>query len=156
MPGWWGCRSPNGPAEAVAARRSPASGACIGAPIQLVILQEKATSSDLAAFKYAILRRHQRSHFLPGVDKLGHRSCPPAATEITWSNGTWCASAFAVSNTIRVGLGQHDELCSEVCTPRKVWIRLSRRPDWSFSISGRACSPSHRPASKRAMFAAVA
>ena len=46
--------------------------------IQLTILREKG-ERDLAAFKYTILRRHQRSHFLPGVDKLGiDRGLPPA------------------------------------------------------------------------------
>ena len=38
--------------------------------IQLVILRDHGGES-LAKFKYQILRTHQRSHFLEGVDKLG-------------------------------------------------------------------------------------
>lgn len=44
--------------------------------VQLVVLRDKG-ERDLAALKYSILRRRQRSHFLPGVAKPGiDRSLP--------------------------------------------------------------------------------
>jgi hypothetical protein len=85
--------------------------------IQLTILRDHG-ERDLAAFKYAILRRHQRSHFLPGVDKLGiDRGLPPAVI---------AGRYHYLSNTIG-GLAM--EYVEE--TPRKVWIRYLP-PAWSF------------------------
>jgi hypothetical protein len=85
--------------------------------IQLLILRDKG-AADLARFKYSILRRHQRSHFLPGVAKLGiDRALPPAVI---------AARYHYFSNAIG---GLPMEYIEE--SPRKVWIRYLP-PAWSW------------------------
>ena len=85
--------------------------------VQLVVLRDKG-ERDLAAFKYAILRRHQRSHFLPGIAKLGiDRSLPPAVV----------AGRYHYFSNAIGGLAM--EYVEE--SPRKVWIRYLP-PAWSF------------------------
>ena len=103
--------------------------------IQLTILREHG-GPDLAAFKHAILRRHQRSHFLPGVDKLGiDRGLPPAVI---------AGRYHYLSNTIG-GLAM--EYVEE--TPQKVWIRYLP-PAWSFPGQSLFAVPA---SVERAMFA---
>lgn len=103
--------------------------------IQLVVLQEKG-ERDLAALKYAILRRHQRSHFLQGVDKLGiDRSLPPAVV----------AGRYHYFSNAIGGLAM--EYVEE--TPRKVWIRYLP-PAWSFPGQSLFAVPA---SVERAMFA---
>jgi hypothetical protein len=103
--------------------------------IQLTILREKG-ERDLAAFKYTILRRHQRSHFLPGVDKLGiDRSLPPAVI---------AGRYHYFSNAIG---GLTMEYVEE--TPKKVWIRYMP-PAWSFPGQSLFAVPA---SVERAMFA---
>ena len=103
--------------------------------IQLTILREKG-ERDLAAFKYTILRRHQRSHFLPGVDKLGiDRGLPPAVI---------AGRYHYFSNTIG---GLTMEYVEE--TPKKVWIRYMP-PAWSFPGQSLFAVPA---SVERAMFA---
>lgn len=85
--------------------------------IQLTILRERG-EKDLARFKYLILRRHQRSHFLQGVEKLGiDRSLPPAIV---------AGRYHFFSNAIG---GLNMEYIEE--SDRKVWIRYMP-PAWSF------------------------
>jgi hypothetical protein len=103
--------------------------------IQLTILRDKG-EADLAAFKYAILRRHQRSHFLPGLDKLGiDRALPPAVI---------AGRYHFLSNAIG-GLAM--EYVEE--SPRKVWIRYLP-PAWSFPGQSLFAVPA---SVERAMFA---
>lgn len=103
--------------------------------IQLVILREKG-EADLVDFKYSILRRHQRSHFLPGLAKLGiDRSLPPAVV---------AARYHYFSNAIG---GLPMQYIEE--SPRKAWIRYMP-PVWTWP--GAALFPV--PASvQKAMFA---
>lgn len=85
--------------------------------IQLTILRERG-EHDLARFKYLILRRHQRSHFLEGVAKLGiDTSLPPAIV---------AGRYHFFSNAIG---GLNMEYIEE--SDRKVWIRYMP-PAWSF------------------------
>ncbi len=85
--------------------------------IQLLILRDKG-EGDLARFKYSILRRHQRSHFLPGLAKLGiDRALPPAVV---------AGRYHYFSNAIG---GLPMEYVEE--GPRKVWIRYLP-PAWSW------------------------
>lgn len=85
--------------------------------IQLTVLREKG-GEDLARLKYLILRRHQRHHFLEGVDKLGiDRSLPPAVI---------AGRYHYLSNAIGGLLMEYIEE-----TPRKVWVRYLP-PAWSF------------------------
>jgi hypothetical protein len=103
--------------------------------IQLVILRDHG-GDDLARFKYQILRTHQRSHFLEGVDKLGiDRSLPPAVI---------AGRYHYFSNAIG---GLTMEYIEE--SPRKVWIRYLP-PAWSFPGQSLFAVP---PAVERAMFA---
>ena len=103
--------------------------------IQLTILRDKG-ERDLAAFKYAILRRHQRSHFLPGVEKLRiDRSLPPAVI---------AGRYHYFSNAIG---GLTMEYVEE--TPKKVWIRYMP-PAWSFPGQSLFAVPA---SVERAMFA---
>jgi hypothetical protein len=103
--------------------------------IQLVILREEGGEA-LTTFKYQILRRHQRSHFLQGVDKLGiDRSLPPAVI---------AARYHYLSNSLG-GLGM--EYVEE--SPRKVWIRYVA-PAWSFPGASLFAVPA---SVQRAMFA---
>jgi len=85
--------------------------------IQLLILRDRGEDA-LADFKYSILRRHQRSHFLPGVAKLGiDRGLPPAVI---------AGRYHYFSNAIG---GLPMEYVEE--SPRKVWIRYLP-PAWSW------------------------
>jgi hypothetical protein len=85
--------------------------------IQLAILRDYG-GDDLARFKYQILRTHQRSHFLQGVEKLGiDRSLSPAVI---------AGRYHYFSNAIG---GLKMEYIEE--TERKVWIRYLP-PAWSF------------------------
>ncbi len=103
--------------------------------IQLTVLREKG-GDDLARLKYLILRRHQRSHFLEGVDKLGiDRSLPPAVV---------AGRYHYFSNAIG---GLTMEYIEE--TPKKVWIRYLP-PAWSFPGQSLFAVP---PAVEHAMFA---
>lgn len=103
--------------------------------IQLTILREKG-GEDLTRFKYLILRRHQRSHFLPGVDKLKiDRSLPPAVV---------AGRYHYFSNAIG---GLTMEYVEE--TPKKVWIRYLP-PAWSFPGQSLFAVP---PSVEHAMFA---
>ncbi len=103
--------------------------------IQLVVLRDHG-QDDLARFKYQILRTHQRSHFLEGVDKLGiDRSLPPAVI---------AGRYHYFSNAIG---GLTMEYIEE--GPRKVWIRYLP-PAWSFPGQSLFAVP---PAVERAMFA---
>lgn len=103
--------------------------------IQLTVLREKG-GDDLARLKYLILRRHQRSHFLEGVDKLGiDRSLPPAIV---------AGRYHYFSNAIG---GLTMEYVEE--SPKKVWIRYLP-PAWSFPGQSLFAVP---PAVEHAMFA---
>ena len=103
--------------------------------IQLTILREEGGDA-LATFKYKILRRHQRSHFLQGVDKLGiDRSLPPAVV-----SGRY----HYLSNAMG---GLKMEYIEE--SPRKVWIRYLP-PAWSFPGASLFAVP---VSVQRAMFA---
>ena len=103
--------------------------------IQLSILREKG-EQDLATFKRTILRRHQRSHFLPGVTKLGiDLSLPPAMI---------AGRYHYFSNAIG---GLTMEYVEE--TPKKVWIRYLP-PAWSFPGQSLFAVPA---SVERAMFA---
>lgn len=103
--------------------------------IQLTVLRDKG-EQDLAALKYAILRRHQRSHFLQGVDKLGiDRALPPAVI---------AGRYHFLSNAIG---GLTMEYIEE--SPRKVWIRYLP-PAWSFPGQSLFAVPA---SVERAMFA---
>lgn len=103
--------------------------------IQLTILREEGGDS-LAKFKYEILRRHQRSHFLQGVDKLGiDRSLPPAVI---------AARYHYLSNSMG---GLKMEYIEE--SPKKVWIRYLA-PAWSFPGASLFAVP---VSVQRAMFA---
>jgi hypothetical protein len=103
--------------------------------IQLTILREEGGDA-LATFKYQILRRHQRSHFLQGVDKLGiERSLPPAVI----------AGRYHYLSNAMGGLKM--EYIEE--SPRKVWIRYLP-PAWSFPGASLFAVPA---SVQRAMFA---
>ena len=85
--------------------------------IQLVILRDHGGKS-LAKFKYQILRTHQRSHFLEGVDKLEiDRSLPPAVVA-----GRYHYFSNAIGGLTMEYVEESD---------RKVWIRYLP-PAWSF------------------------
>ncbi len=85
--------------------------------IQLCILRDKG-ADDLVRFKTLILRMHQRTHFLDGLDKLHiDRSLPPAVV---------AARYHYLSNTIG---GLNLEYIEE--SPKKVWIRYLP-PVWSY------------------------
>lgn len=103
--------------------------------IQLTVLREKG-GDDLARLKFLILRRHQRSHFLEGVAKLGiDRSLPPAVV---------AGRYHYFSNAIG---GLTMEYIEE--SPKKVWIRYLP-PAWSFPGQSLFAVP---PAVEHAMFA---
>jgi hypothetical protein len=103
--------------------------------IQLVILREEGGDA-LARFKYSILRMHQRSHFLQGLEKLGiDRSLPPAVV---------AARYHYLSNSMG---GLSMEYIEE--SPKKVWIRYTA-PCWSFPGASMFAVPA---AVQRAMFA---
>jgi len=103
--------------------------------IQLTVLREHG-EHDLVRFKQSILRRHQRSHFLPGIDKLGiDRSLPPAVI----------AGRYHYFSNAIGGLSM--EYVEE--TPRKVWIRYMP-PAWSFPGQSLFAVPA---SVERAMFA---
>ena len=103
--------------------------------VQLVVLRDKG-ERDLAAFKYSILRRHQRSHFLPGIAKLGiDRGLPPAVV----------AGRYHYFSNAIGGLAM--EYVEE--TPRKVWLRYLP-PAWSFPGQSLFAVPA---SVERAMFA---
>jgi hypothetical protein len=103
--------------------------------IQLTVLKEKG-GADLARLKYLILRRHQRSHFLEGVEKLGiDRTLPPAVV----------AGRYHYLSNMIGGLTM--EYVEE--TPKKVWIRYLP-PAWSFPGQSLFAVP---PAVEHAMFA---
>ncbi|WP_073103049.1 hypothetical protein [Pollutimonas bauzanensis] len=85
--------------------------------IQLSILRDKG-AEDLIRFKTLILRTHQRTHFLDGLDKLHiDRSLPPAVV---------AAQYHYLSNKIG---GLNLQYIEE--SPKKVWIRYLP-PVWSF------------------------
>jgi hypothetical protein len=103
--------------------------------LQLVILREKG-ERDLADFKYRILRRHQRAHFLPGLRKLGiPLDLPPAVV----------AGRYHYLSNLVGGLRM--EYVEE--SPRKVWIRYLA-PAWSFPGLSLCAVPA---SVQRAMFA---
>lgn len=103
--------------------------------IQLTILREKGEAA-LADFKFRILNRHQRSHFLAGVDRLGiSRDLPPAVI----------AGRYHYLSNIIGGLAM--EYIEE--TPKKVWVRYLP-PAWSFPGLSICAVPSSAP---RRMFA---
>lgn len=85
--------------------------------IQLVVLRDRG-ADHLARFKYQILRRHQRSHFLPGIDKLGiDCSLPPAVVA-----GRYHYFSNAIGGLAMEYVEESD---------RRVWIRYLP-PAWSF------------------------
>ncbi|GAB3362342.1 MULTISPECIES: hypothetical protein [Amycolatopsis] len=77
--------------------------------VQLTILRERG-EGDLVEATFQRLRRHQRSHFLPGLDKLGIDRTLPAAVV--------AARYHYLSNMLG---GMAMEYVEE--SPRKVWIR---------------------------------
>ena len=86
--------------------------------LQLLITREKGGDA-LAQAKARVLRRHQRHHFLPGVDKLGiGRDLPPAVI----------AARYHYFSNILGGIKM--EYIEE--SPKKVWIRY-RAPSFSFT-----------------------
>ena len=102
--------------------------------IQLGLLRELG-GDELAAFKHGILRRHQRGHFLPGLDKLGiRRDLPPAVI----------AGRYHYLSNMLGGLPM--EYIEE--SPKKVWIRY-HAPSWSFTGLSLVAVPSKV---QRAMF----
>ncbi|MCC6468727.1 MAG: hypothetical protein IT563_10435 [Alphaproteobacteria bacterium] len=103
--------------------------------IQLTILREKGEGA-LADFKFKILNRHQRTHFLSGVDRLGiSRDLPPAVI----------AGRYHYLSNMIGGLAM--EYIEE--TPKKVWVRYLP-PAWSFPGLSICAVPSSAP---RRMFA---
>lgn len=103
--------------------------------LQLTILREKG-ERDLAEFKYRILRRHQRAHFLAGVKKLGiPLDLPPAVI---------AGRYHYLSNLIG---GLQMEYVEE--SPRKVWVRYLP-PAWSYPGASLFAVPA---SVQRAMFA---
>ncbi len=103
--------------------------------IQLTILREKGEGA-LADFKFKILNRHQRNHFLSGVDRLGiSRDLPPAVI----------AGRYHYLSNIIGGLEM--EYIEE--SPKKVWVRYLP-PAWSFPGLSICAVPSSAP---RRMFA---
>ena len=86
--------------------------------LQMELLRELG-GRELAEFKENILRRHQRSHFLPGLDKLGiKRDLPPAVI----------AGRYHYLSNMLGGLPM--EYVEE--SPKRVWIRY-HAPAWSFT-----------------------
>jgi hypothetical protein len=105
------------------------------AALQLTLLRERGEPA-LTEFKYRILHRHQRAHFLGGLQKLGiARDLPPAVI---------AGRYHYLSNQVG-GLGM--EYVEE--SPRKVWIRYLA-PSWGFPGAGLFAVPSR---SARAVFA---
>jgi len=105
------------------------------AALQLTLLRERGEPA-LTEFKYRILRRHQRAHFLDGLAKLGiARDLPPAVV---------AGRYHYLSNQVG-GLGM--EYVEE--SPRRVWIRYLA-PSWGFPGAGLFAVPSR---SARAVFA---
>lgn len=103
--------------------------------IQLTILREKGEAA-LADFKFRILNRHQRTHFLSGVDRLGiARDLPPAVV----------AGRYHYLSNMIGGLAM--EYIEE--SPKKVWVRYLP-PAWSFPGLAICAVPSSAP---RRMFA---
>jgi hypothetical protein len=103
--------------------------------LQLTLLREKGERA-LTEFKYRILYRHHKAHFLDGIRKLGISSdLPPAVI---------AARYHYLSNQVG-GLGM--EYVEE--SPKKVWIRYLA-PQWGFPGAGLFAVPSH---SARAVFA---
>lgn len=103
--------------------------------IQLLLLRTRGVE-ELNRFKTQILRRHQRAHFLSGVDKLEiDRSLPPAIV---------AGRYHYLSN--RIG-GLEMEYVEE--SQQKVWIRYLP-PCWSFTGISLAAVPS---SVQRSMFA---
>lgn len=94
--------------------------------VRLVVLRGNG-KRDLVAFKYSILRRHQRSHFLSGAAKLGiNRSMPPAMIAGCYHH---------LSNAIG---GLSMEYVEE--TPCKIWVRnLPRMELPGAKLVRRAC-----------------
>jgi hypothetical protein len=105
------------------------------AALQLTLLRERGEPA-LTEFKYRILYRHHRAHFLDGLRKLGiARDLPPAVI---------AGRYHYLSNQVG-GLGM--EYVEE--SPRKVWIRYLA-PSWGFPGAGLFAVPSR---SARAVFA---
>ncbi len=103
--------------------------------IQLSILRDKG-ADDLVHFKTLILRTHQRTHFLEGLDKLHiDRSLPPAIA---------AARYHYLSNKIG---GLNLQYIEE--SHKKVWIRYLP-PVWSFPDLSLVAVPS---SVQRAIFA---
>lgn len=103
--------------------------------IQLGLLRELG-GNELADFKERILRRHQRSYFLPGLEKLGiRRDLPPAVI----------AARYHYLSNMLGGLSM--EYIEE--SPKRVWIRY-HAPSWSFTGLSLVAVPS---SVQRAMFA---
>lgn len=101
---------------------------------QLLILQQHG-GDTLAQFKRQLLRRHQREHFLPGLDKIGiSRDLPPAVT----------AARYHYFSNILGGLKM--EYIEE--SPKRVWIRYLA-PSYSFTGVSLAAVPGKV---QRAMF----
>ncbi len=105
------------------------------AALQLTLLRERGEPA-LTEFKYRILHRHHRAHFLAGLEKLGiRRDLPPAVV---------AGRYHYLSNQVG-GLGM--EYVEE--SPRRVWIRYLA-PSWGFPGAGLFAVPSR---SARAVFA---
>lgn len=105
------------------------------AALQLTLLRERGEPA-LTEFKYRILHRHHRAHFLPGLAKLGiARDLPPAVI---------AARYHYLSNQIG---GLDMEYVEE--SPRKVWIRYLA-PAWGWPGAALFAVPSR---SARAVFA---
>jgi hypothetical protein len=102
--------------------------------IQLGLLRELG-GQELADFKEHILRRHQRSYFLGGLEKLGiQRDLPPAII----------AARYHYLSNMLGGLAM--EYIEE--SPKRVWIRY-HAPSWSFTGLSLVAVPS---IVQRAMF----
>src|SRR5579859_632749 len=85
--------------------------------LQLMLLRERG-ADELGDVKRQILRRHQRAHFLAGLEKLGiDRGLPPAVV---------AARYHYLSNALG---NLQMEYIEE--SPKKVWIRY-RAPSFSF------------------------
>lgn len=94
--------------------------------IQLTILRERG-GDELAEAKRRILRRHQRAHFLEGLEKLGiDRKLPPAIV---------AARYHYLSNALGSLKMEYVEE-----SPKKVWIRY-RAPSYSFTGVSLAAVP---------------
>jgi hypothetical protein len=103
--------------------------------LQLTILREHGGEA-LAEFKFKILSRHQRSHFLEGVKRLGiSLDLPPAVI---------AGRYHYLSNQIGSLKMEYIEE-----SPRRVWIRYLA-PNWSFPGTAICAVPGSVP---RAMFA---